>query len=78
MILKRVARFEDGLFGEVRSLGEGVYEAKFRDGPAYRVYFAQTSTHIYLLGGGEKTGQQRDIDAAKEFWRQYAKTRKII
>ena len=72
IILCRTRRLEDGNFNDVDSVGEGVYELKIEFGPGFRVYFAQSPTHVYLLGGGQKRHQQRDIDAAKKFWREYA------
>jgi putative addiction module killer protein len=51
-------------------LGEKVFELKFTDGPGWRVYIAQKGNQVFLLGGGTKSGQQRDIEAAQDFWRR--------
>ena len=53
-------------------VGEGVFELKFDFGPGYRVYFGfKADTFLILLFGGNKKGQQRDIDKAKEYWRDH-------
>lgn len=54
------------------SVGDGVFELKFDFGPGYRVYFGfKNNTFLILLFGGHKKGQQKDIDKAKEYWREH-------
>jgi putative addiction module killer protein len=56
----------------VKSLGNGVFEIKIDFGPGHRVYFGRVDTLIILLLlGGDKSTQQRDIERAKTFWREY-------
>lgn len=67
----RVRRFQLGLFGDVKSVGEGVSEARIHYGPGYRVYFAQSGNAVVvLLCGGEKSSQTRDIAKAKQLKRE--------
>ena len=55
-----------------KGVGEGVLEYKIDFGPGYRVYFGRDGdTIVILLTGGTKKRQQRDIDAAKAYWRDY-------
>jgi putative addiction module killer protein len=69
----RIDRIEEkGQFGKTRHVGEGVYELKMDFGPGYRVYFGRDGeTVVVLLGGGDKSTQERDIQAAIERWRDY-------
>jgi putative addiction module killer protein len=69
LIRLRLRKVENGNFGDIKSVGGKVYELRFREG--WRVYLAQARDRVYLLGGGSKNNQQRDIDAAKDLWSQY-------
>ena len=62
----RITRLQVGLFGDVRSVGDGVGELRIDHGPGYRVYFVQRGREIVvLLCGGDKRSQARDIKVAK-------------
>jgi putative addiction module killer protein len=66
-IVKRIAIMASGSLGETRSLGGGLFEAKIRRGPGYRLYFVNKGKRIIvLLCGGYKSTQDRDIKRAKE------------
>jgi putative addiction module killer protein len=65
-ILARIDRLEEGNPGKTRSVGAGVVEMKIDFGPGYRVYFVQRGeVVIILLCGGDKSGQEKDIQRAK-------------
>ncbi len=65
-IAQRLVRLQAGLFGDVRSVGDGVSELRVDYGPGYRVYFVRRGRMIVvLLCGGDKRSQTRDIKAAK-------------
>lgn len=67
-----LARMEQGNLSNAKSVGEGVQEYRIDFGPGYRVYFGRDGQRlVILLMGGTKKRQQRDIDAAREFWRMY-------
>jgi putative addiction module killer protein len=71
-ITRAIARMEQGNFSNTKGVGEGVLEYKIDFGPGYRVYFGRDGdTIVILLTGGTKKRQQRDIDAAKAYWRDY-------
>ena len=60
-----VQRMEDGNFGDSRSVGGGVMEARIHYGPGYRVYYTRHGGEIViLLLCGDKTTQERDIKRA--------------
>lgn len=69
-ITTRVDRASLGHFGDVEPVGDGVFEMKINFGPGFRVYYAvQGRKVMFLLGGGAKDKQQRDINQAKALWK---------
>ncbi len=72
LILNRLLRVESGNYGDYKSLKDGVFELRLDFGPGYRVYFGEDGdTVVVLLCGGDKSGQARDIDRAKAYWKEY-------
>ncbi len=73
--LRIVARFDrltEGLRGDWKSLGGGVYELRVDYGPGYRVFYGQDgATLILLLCGGTKRTQDSDIEKAHAYWKDY-------
>jgi putative addiction module killer protein len=75
-VVAALARLEQGSWLHVKSVGRGVHELRIDCGPGYRVYFGTESASIVvLLGGGAKTGQQRDIARAQSSWLDYRRRR---
>ena len=71
-VLRRLARLERGNPGDVAPVGEGVSELKIDFGPGYRVYFGQRGQELVIvLGGGDKSSQERDIKVAKKLWDEW-------
>lgn len=71
-ILPRVARLEQGNYGDCEPVGEGVSELRLLFGPGYRVYFGEDPNNIVvLLCGRDKGSQNQDIIQAKAYWREY-------
>jgi putative addiction module killer protein len=71
-ILARIARVRQGNLGDFNGVGEGVLELRADFGPGYRIYFGQESqTLVILLCGGDKRSQERDIQQAQQYWRDY-------
>jgi len=76
-IAKRLRRAEAGTLGHCDNVGEGVWGFKIDVGPGYRVYFGQDGpVLVILLCGGEKHGQQRDVNLALKFWSDYKKRKR--
>jgi len=70
-------RLEQGNFGAVKFLQDGVFELRLDFGPGYRVYFGREGRAIIiLLGGGGKRRQDADIAAAVERWKRYKQTKR--
>ncbi len=67
-ILARLKRIQTtGNMGDVKPVGEGVSEIRIDTGPGYRLYFVRReNTVIFLLCGGDKSTQDRDISRARE------------
>ena len=71
-IQARVLRFEGANFGDARSVGGGVLEARVMFGAGYRIYFGRDGVAlVLLLVGGSKASQTRDIRLAQVYWREY-------
>jgi putative addiction module killer protein len=71
-IRARLARVRLGNMGDAHTVGEGVWELRIDYGPGYRVYYARSGiATLLLLGGGDKTTQERDIRQAQASWREY-------
>lgn len=67
----RIDRAEQGNFGDVKPVAEGMSEMRIDFGPGYRVYFVQRGLEVViLLAGGDKATQAKDIKAALELARK--------
>ena len=66
IIADRMMRLAEGNPGSSRSLGNGLSELKIDFGPGYRLYYTKREeTIVWLLCGGDKSTQRRDIQRAK-------------
>lgn len=64
-LLKRLDKVTRGAMGDVKALRDGVYEMREDFGKGWRMYFVQRGdVFVIMLGGGSKSGQQADIQAA--------------
>jgi len=65
----RFRRVSLGIFGDAKSVGEGVLDLREDIAPGYREYFGRHgSTLVLLLCGGDKRSQDADIKRAREYW----------
>lgn len=71
-ILARVSRLQQGNYGDCQPVREGVSELRMFFGSGYRVYFGERGNDvIILLCGGDKSSQNKDIQQAKAYWKEY-------
>lgn len=64
-LAKRLDKVQRGLLCDVAPVGEGVQEMREFFGPGWRMYFVERAgVIIVMLGGGDKSSQQADIEAA--------------
>ena len=66
-LLKRLVRVSAGNLGDVKSVGDGVFEMREFFGPGWRMYYVQQGkVLIIMLGGGDKATQQANIEESKK------------
>lgn len=71
-ILARISRLQQGNYGDCEPVGDGVSELRMFFGSGYRVYFGEHDNDIVvLLCGGDKGTQNKDIQQAKAYWKEY-------
>ena len=69
-------RMGQGNLSNAKGLVAGVFEHKLNFGPGYRIYFGRDGEKlIILLGGGTKSRQERDIQAAVANWGAYKRAK---
>ena len=65
-IVDRLKRLALGHVGDTKPLGDNVHELRFAFGPGYRIYYIWKGDRlVFLLSGGDKDSQSRDIVKAK-------------
>ena len=64
-LVLRIRKASLGQLGDVKPVGDGVFEMREFFGPGWRMYFVRRGEILILmLGGGTKATQQRDIERA--------------
>ena len=67
-LVARLRRAQLGNLGNVKPVGEGVYEMREFFGPGWRMYYVQRGTQLIVMrGGGDKASQAADIARAQQF-----------
>lgn len=70
-ISRRIVRVEIGNFGDHTSVGDGVSELRIHVGQGYRAYYTiRGRIVVFMLLGGTKRTQDRDIVRAKQMARE--------
>lgn len=68
----RLFRLENGHFGDIDSVGNGIYELRIHTHGGIRIYYTQQGDNIILLLiGGDKSTQDDDILKAKKLAKEY-------
>lgn len=66
-LARRLEKASRGALGDVKPVGEGVFEMREHFGSGWRMYYVQHGdTLIIMLAGGDKSSQSRDIKRAKQ------------
>lgn len=64
---RRLDKAQRGNLGDVKSVGDGIFEMREYFGPGWRMYYVKRGdTLIVMLGGGDKSSQAADIAKAKQ------------
>jgi putative addiction module killer protein len=70
-IRRRIDRLYFGNEGDCKLVGQGVFELRLDFGAGYRVYYGKVDdVIIVLLSGGDKKSQTKDIQLAKQYWKE--------
>jgi len=70
-IVRRVDKLTIGAFGDCKPIGINLSELRMFFGPGFRVYYTIRGREIiFLLAGGDKSTQKKDIAKAKELLKQ--------
>jgi putative addiction module killer protein len=70
-IAERIRKIEyEGYFGDHKSVGENIYELRWKSGR--RIYYAIIPiSQVLLLLGGNKNGQNKDIKEAEKIYNDW-------
>lgn len=64
-LARRLDKAQRGILGDVKAVGDGVFEMREHFGPGWRMYYVLRGTVlIVMLGGGDKSTQAVDISHA--------------
>ena len=64
---RRLEKAQRGNLGDVKPVGDRVFEMREHFGPGWRMYYTKRGEIlIIMLGGGDKDSQEADIAKAKQ------------
>ncbi|WP_092077567.1 type II toxin-antitoxin system RelE/ParE family toxin [Desulfuromonas thiophila] len=70
-IAQRIDAMTVGSFGDHKQIGDGLFELRLFFGPGFRVYYTVRGREIiFLLAGGDKSTQKKDIALAQQLLNQ--------
>ncbi|MDD5336191.1 MAG: type II toxin-antitoxin system RelE/ParE family toxin [Rhodoferax sp.] len=69
---RRLDKARRGNLGDIKAVGDGVFEMREVFGPGWRMYYVERSgALILMLGGGDKSSQIRDIERARQLAKEW-------
>lgn len=75
-VVVAISRMEAGNTSNIKWFS-GIGEYKINWGPGYRIYLAMESENtILLFGGGIKKSQKKDIEKAKQLYKEFKQRKK--
>ena len=70
-VLARLNRVENGNFGDFKKISPSLFELRFFFGAGLRIYYTiQDNKVVFLLAGGEKSNQEKDIEKVAELLKE--------
>ena len=70
-ILRRIDSMVIGSFGDHKTISSNLFELRMFFGPGFRVYYTIKGREIiFLIAGGDKSSQKKDISKARELLKQ--------
>ena len=67
----RIKQASLGNFGDIKSVGDGVWEIRLHFGHGYRLYYPREGRVVYLLlNSGNKSTQAQDIQTVIAMWKK--------
>ncbi|MDR1368347.1 MAG: type II toxin-antitoxin system RelE/ParE family toxin [Candidatus Accumulibacter sp.] len=70
-VISRLSRVEQGNFGDHKAITESLFELRCFFGGGIRMYYTiRRNTVIFMLSGGDKDSQKRDIEIVKEMMKE--------
>jgi putative addiction module killer protein len=64
-LIRRLDKVRRGSLGDTKPVGDGVFEMREFFGPGWRMYYIeQSGSIVFMLGGGDKSSQAKDIQHA--------------
>ena len=62
---RRLDKAQQGNLGDIKPVGDGIFEMREHFGPGWRMYYVQRGRIlVVMLGGGDKSTQTTDIARA--------------
>jgi putative addiction module killer protein len=70
----RLDRVISGNMGDYKHIDGNIHELRFKNHSGFRIYYAMDgNTIVILLNGGNKDTQNRDLERARYYWKDYNK-----